>query len=93
VGCLKALINSAVRVSVFALVLAAASAAPAMAKEPGAGASTPGPVDHQAIANEQSHLQTVSAGYSVQVAHDENLPLQFRRSDAPKGHNLLNLNF
>ena len=47
----------------------------------------------QAIAAEQAHLQTVSAAYSVQVTGDENLPLQLRSTERPKGQNLLKLNF
>lgn len=47
----------------------------------------------QALAQEQTYLQTVSATYSVQVAADENLPLQFRSTERPKGQKLLKLSF
>lgn len=47
----------------------------------------------QAIDAEQAHLQAVSAAYSVQVADDENLPLQLRSTERPKGQNLLKLSF
>lgn len=45
------------------------------------------------IAQEQIHLQTVSATYSAVVPADDNLPLQFRGSDRPKGQKLINLSF
>lgn len=47
----------------------------------------------RAIAAEQAHLQTVSSAYSVQVADDENLPVQLRSTERPKGQNLLKLSF
>ena len=47
----------------------------------------------QAMDAEQSHLQAVSAAYSVQVADDENLPLPLRSTERPKGQNLLKLSF
>lgn len=65
-------------------------ALPSVAAEP--RAQLRGAAD-QDIAREQTHLQSVSATYSVQVADDENLPLQFRGSERPKGQKLLNLSF
>jgi hypothetical protein len=47
----------------------------------------------QAIDAEQAHLQAVSAAYSVQVADDDNLPLQLRSTERPKGQNRLKLSF
>ena len=63
---------------------------PVVAAEPSAQPAAPAEQD---IAREQTHLQAVSATYSVQVADDENLPLQFRTSERPKGQKLLNLSF
>lgn len=65
---------------------------PVVAAEPTAKPSAPAAAD-QDIAREQTHLQTVSSSYSVQVADDENLPLQFRNTERPKGQTLLNLSF
>ena len=65
---------------------------PAVAAEPSPMPAAALAAD-QDIAREQTHLQTVSSGYSVQVADDENLPLQFRNTERPKGQTLLNLSF
>ncbi len=67
-------------------------ACPVTAAEPMPRSGASVAVD-QDIAREQTHLQTVSSTYSVQVADDENLPLQFRSTERPKGQKLLNLNF
>ena len=48
---------------------------------------------HHSVSGEQSHLQSASQRYSVEVARDEDLPLPFRKSDAPKGAPLLNIGF
>ena len=80
--------------AVAASLLLGGLAAPVLAAEPvprsGSSATAAAELD---IAQEQSHLQTVSASYSVQVADDDNLPLQFRGSERPKGQKLLNLSF
>jgi len=65
---------------------------PVVAAEPTAKPAAAAAAE-QDIAREQSHLQTVSSSYSVQVADDENLPLQFRTTERPKGQKLLNLSF
>lgn len=81
---------NAASLSLMGSLLLGGLALPAVAAEP--TAQHPAAAD-QDIAREQTHLQTVSATYSVQVADDENLPLQFRGSERPKGQKLLNLSF
>lgn len=53
--------------------------------------SRPQPED--TLLAEQTHMQQSSARYSVEVPQDEHLPLSFRRTEGPKGANLLNFSW
>lgn len=52
----------------------------------------PAPSD-PAVPMEQAHLDAVSSRYSVEVPDDEHLPLSLRKSEAPRGTNLINLSW
>lgn len=45
------------------------------------------------VSGEQAHLQSASQRYSDEVPRDDDLPMQFRKTEAPKGAPLLNIGF
>ena len=48
---------------------------------------------HPSVSGEQAHMQAASERYSDEVPRDDDLPMQFRKSEAPKGAPLLNIGF
>jgi hypothetical protein len=56
-------------------------------------ASIAAPLEQEPLTLEQVHLQAASDRYRGEVPDDGNLPLEFRQSDAPRGHNVINLSF
>jgi hypothetical protein len=56
-------------------------------------ASIASPLEQQPLLLEQVRLQAASDRYRREVPDDGNLPLEFQQSDAPRGHNVINLSF
>ena len=55
--------------------------------------STALPTADHGLLDEQAYMEGASARYSVEVAGDESLPLEFKKPSGPKGYSVLNLSF